>query len=170
MDLEAELRDLIARRDILRAVHNYMRGQDRLNASLQRSAFHDDAHLDCGLFAGGPDQYVDFAQGFLAKVAGSQHLIGQADIEVKGDEARGEVYFIAWHRLEDTEGRRDLIVAGRYVDEYRYRKDVGWRISRRREIIDWSRTDPAADEFLKSETSLHFAGRRGTDFSETRAW
>jgi hypothetical protein len=147
-----------------------MRGQDRLNAALQRAAFHDDAQVDCGIFAGGPDAYVDFAQGFLAKLEASQHLVGQADIEVSGNCAYGEIYFISWHRLPDSDGARDLIVAGRYIDEYSWRNAVGWRISRRRELIDWSRTDPAADQFIKTQLGLHFSGRRGSDFSETRDW
>ncbi|HEX8056538.1 MAG TPA: nuclear transport factor 2 family protein, partial [Novosphingobium sp.] len=51
-DLEAEVRDLAARRDIADAVHRYMRGLDRLDPALQRTAFHDDAWIDAGIFAG----------------------------------------------------------------------------------------------------------------------
>ena len=47
LDLEAEIRDLAARRDINAAVQRYMRGLDRLDADLQRSAFHADAVIDC---------------------------------------------------------------------------------------------------------------------------
>jgi hypothetical protein len=168
-DLEAEIRDLAARRDIHKAVCNYMRGQDRLRPEIQRTAFHDDAFVDCGLFAGGPDGYVDFAQGFLGRLEGSQHLIGQIDLEVEGDIARGEVYFLAWHRIEEAGEAKDLIVCGRYVDEYA-RRGGEWKIAKRREIIDWARTDPAADSFIKEYQALHLAGRRGSDFSETRAW
>lgn len=169
MDIEAELHDLTARRDIHKALCNYMRGQDRLRPDIQRLAFHDDAHVDCGLFAGSADGFVEFAQGFLANTGGSQHLIGQVDIEVKGDVASGEVYFIAWHRIEEGGEPRDLIVAGRYIDEYAKRGGE-WRILKRREIIDWARTDPAADGFIAAYPALHLAGRRGADFSETRTW
>jgi hypothetical protein len=168
-DLEAEIRDLAARRDIHKAVCNYMRGQDRLQPAIQRKAFHDDALVDCGLFAGAPDAYVEFAQGFLAKLESSQHLIGQVDIEVDRDVAYGEVYFLAWHRVSEGGEPKDLIVCGRYVDEYA-RRDGEWRIAKRREIIDWARTDPAADGFIREFKQLHLAGRHGKDFSETRAW
>lgn len=40
-DLEAEVRDLCARRDIHDALCRYMRGQDRLDPELHRSAFHE---------------------------------------------------------------------------------------------------------------------------------
>jgi len=169
IDLEAEVRDLAARRDIHAAVHAYMRGQDRLLPDVQRRAFHDDAFVDAGLFAGGPDAYVDFAQGFLAQTRGSQHLIGQVDIRIDGDTAYGEVYFFAWHRVVEDGEDKDLMVAGRYVDQYENR-DGGWKIARRREIVDWARTDPPADSFLKQQTALHLAGRGPADFSVSRDW
>ena len=167
-DLEAEVRDLAARRDIYDAVCRYMRGQDRLDPVLHRSAFHDDAWVDCGLMAGSAEEFVAFAQEFLAELNGSQHIIGQTRFDIDGDRASGEVYFYAWHRLEQEGKSKDLSVAGRYVDEYQCR-DGEWRILLRRELIDWARTDDAADGFLADNPVL-LAGRRGTDFSETRDW
>lgn len=167
-DLEAEVRDLAARRDIYDAVCRYMRGQDRLDPVLHRSAFHDDAWVDCGLMHGTADEFVAFAQGFLADLEGSQHIIGQTQFTIDGDRASGEVYFYAWHRLVEDGAHKDLSVAGRYIDEYTC-KDGDWRISRRREIVDWARTDPATDGFLQANPVIR-AGRRGADFSETRDW
>lgn len=168
-DLEAEIRDLAARRDIHDALCRYMRGQDRLDPVLHRSAFHDDAWVDCGLMNGTADEFVAFAQGLLADFEGSQHIIGQVQLSIRGDEASGEVYFYAWHRIREDGEPKDLSVAGRYVDEYACRNGE-WRILRRREIIDWARTDPAADAFLAENPFLPRGGRRGQDFSETRDW
>ena len=161
-DLEAEVRDLAARRDIHDCLCRYMRGQDRLDPVLHRSAFHDDAWVDCGLMNGSADEFVAFAQGFLGDIESSQHIIGQVQLSVNGDAASGEVYFFAWHRLTD------LIVAGRYVDEYACRNGE-WRIVRRRELVDWAKSTPAADRFLK-DNALPMGTRRGADFSETRNW
>lgn len=157
--LQADIADLTARRDIQRALNAYMRGQDRLLPELQRRAFHDDAWVDCGLFAGPAAAFIDFAQGFLADCAASQHLIGQVDLQIDGKRARGEVYFIAHHRIRENGEEKDLFVAGRYHDEYEDRGD-GWKIARRKEVVDWARTDPAADGFLREQTALHLA-RRG---------
>ena len=168
-DLESEIRDLAARRDIQDALCRYMRGQDRLDPGLHRSAFHDDAWVDCGLMSGSADEFVSFAQGLLADFDGSQHLIGQVQITVDGDKASGEVYFFAWHRMHEDGVAKDLMVAGRYIDEYACR-DGEWRILRRREIIDWARTDPAADAFLSENPILPRGARKGFDFSETRNW
>ncbi|MBI1178991.1 MAG: nuclear transport factor 2 family protein [Alphaproteobacteria bacterium] len=169
MDIEAELRDLAARRDIQQAVMDYMRGQDRLLPDVQRRAFHDDAFVDAGLFSGGPDAYVAFAQTFLSACKASQHLVGQMDIRVEGDTATGEVYFLAWHRIVEDGEDKDLIVAGRYVDEYENRAGA-WKIARRREIVDWARTDAPADDFLRGQPSLHRGGRGTADFGVSRDW
>lgn len=168
-DIEAELRDLAARRDIQKALMRYMRGQDRLDPALHLSAFHEGAYVDCGLMAGSAQDFVTFAQGFLAELEASQHIIAQTDIEVRGSEASGEVYFYAWHRLHQDGEAKDLIVAGRYIDEYACRGGE-WRILKRRELIDWARTDPAADGFLAQNPHLPRGARRGADFSQTRDW
>lgn len=168
-DLEAQVRDLAARRDITDAVQRYMRGQDRLDPALHLSAFHDNAYVDCGLMAGNALEFVDFAQGFLADLESSQHIIGQVRIELRGQEADGEVYFYAWHRIAENGEPRDLSVAGRYIDLYTC-KNGEWRIQKRREIIDWARTDPASDSFFEANPFLPRGGRRGEDFSQTRDW
>ncbi|TAK99293.1 MAG: nuclear transport factor 2 family protein [Rhodospirillaceae bacterium] len=146
-----------------------MRGQDRLDPVLHRSAFHDGAYVDCGLMNGTADEFVAFAQGFLAGMGGSQHIIGQVQIDLRGDEASGEVYFYAWHRMVEDGAPKDLLVAGRYVDEYACRNGA-WRIVKRRELVDWARTDPAADGFLGKNPGVLRGGRRGEDFSQKRNW
>ena len=168
-DLEAQVRDLAARRDIYAALCRYMRAQDRLLPELHLSAFHEDAYVDCGLMAGTAREFVDFAQGFLADLVSSQHIIGQVDIDVQGERAFGEVYFYAQHRLAQDGAEVDLIVAGRYIDEYACR-DGEWRILKRRELVDWARTDPATDGFVKAQPQLPRGGRGAADFSVTRNW
>lgn len=171
-DLEAEVRDLSARRDITDAVQRYMRGQDRLLPALHLSAFHDDATVDCGLYAGSAAGFVDFAQGFLREFKGSQHLIGQVTIafEPGADPvvAQGEVYFLAWHRQVEDGEEKDLLVCGRYVDRYE-RRAGDWRIATRHELVDWARTDAAADGFLRANAAQLLLGARGdADLSVTR--
>lgn len=171
MNIEAEIRDLAARRDIQKAIFNYMRGQDRLDHALQMTAFHTDSDVDCGLLRGGPQAYTDFAQGFLATMKGSQHLVGQMDIDVDAEAGTGsgEIYFFAWHRLIEDGKDFDLFMAGRYIDEYSF-KDGKWAIQRRREIIDWARKDTPSDAFMEGMPLVHLPGRNGADFSQTLDW
>ena len=170
-DLEAEVRDLAARRDITDAVQRYMRGLDRLDPVLQRTAFHDDAFVDCGLMAGDVDGFVTFAQDLLATMDGTQHLLGQVRIEMRdANNASGECYFQAWHGARDEAGNpRDLFVAGRYIDEYSC-KNGEWRIARRKLITDWTSNNVADHSFYAANPMTNRGGRSGKDFSQTRNW
>jgi len=76
---------------------------------------------------------------------------------------------IAQHRVVEAEVEKDLFVAGRYVDRYENRGN-GWKIAKRRELIDWARTDNATDSFLKEQTTLVLGARGGADFSNVRKW
>ncbi|HZU65607.1 MAG TPA: nuclear transport factor 2 family protein [Novosphingobium sp.] len=138
---------------------------------LQRSAFHDDAHVDCGLFVGDADGFVAFAQDMLAAMEATHHLLGQQRIEIHGpDQASGECYFQAWHGIRDEEGApRDLFICGRYIDEYTC-KNGEWRISRRKLITDWVKNDPADHSFYAANPATNRPGRGGADFSQKRDW
>lgn len=170
-DLEAEMRDLVARRAITDVVHRYMRGLDRLDPVLHRSCFHDDAFVDTGLMHGNADEFTAFAQDFLGTMDGSQHFLGQVSIEIHDQErASGECYFQAWHGTRDDEGKpRDLFIAGRYIDEYTC-KNGEWKIWRRHLIVDWVRDDPADHDFYAANPATNRAGRGGQDFSQHRRW
>ncbi|MFA7555621.1 MAG: nuclear transport factor 2 family protein [Spongiibacteraceae bacterium] len=157
--LKAEIRDLTARRDIHSIIINYMRGQDRLLPDVHLSSFHADTRVDCGLFEGDAAEFVNFAQGFLGDLQSSHHMLGQMDIQIDGNSATGEVYFLAQHRIQQDQQPYDLFVAGRYIDSYQDRGD-GWKIASRKELIDWVRSDPASDSFLLENPTLNI-GQRG---------
>ena len=123
----------------------YMRGQDRLDPETHRSVFWDDAWCSYGIYEGGPDGFVEFAQAALTPHKSNHHMIGQVHIDVSGDEAFGEVYYQAFHRLIGADGsERDLFISGRYVDRYERRGGV-WKIAYRSELVDWVRDEPRAD-------------------------
>lgn len=167
-DLEAEVRDLAARRDITDAVQRYMRGLDRLDPALQRSAFHDDAVIDCGLMKGSADEFVTFAQDLLATMDATHHLLGQVRIELADDRAQGECYFQAWHRTKGDSGDvRDLFISGRYIDDYACRDGI-WRIVSRTLVTDWVKDDPGTLDFFAANPGAPRGGRRGEDFSQQR--
>lgn len=172
--LVAEIRDLAARRDINDAVQRYMRGLDRLDAELQRSAFHPAAWIDCGLMQGGVDEFVDFAQGLLATQDATHHLLGQVRIEMDGGDAAsgralGECYFQAWHRLIAEDGAvTDMFIAGRYLDVYTCIAGA-WRIAERTLVTDWVRNDPGSLDFFAVNPAAPRGARGGADPSQTRS-
>ena len=132
---------------------DYMRGQDRLDPVLHRSVFFDDATTDYGDgYRGDADGFVAFAQGVLTPHLANHHMIGQVRIDFESEScAFGEVYFQAFHRIVVDGEEQDLFVAGRYVDRYE-RREGRWKIAHRSELVDWVRTEPAADDLLRTQS------------------
>lgn len=158
---------LISRQEIYDLSCRYLRAQDRLMPELHRSVFWDDATTDYGFYKGGPDGFVAFAQNALKDHLANHHMMGQAFIEIEGDVAFGEVYFQAFHRVVEAGGEQDLFISGRYVDRYE-RRDGVWKIAHRTELVDWARTEAAADGWLKSTPAVLVGARGAADLSNQR--
>ena len=127
----------------------YMRGLDRLDGDLLVSQFWPEARCEYGIFSGSPVDFVGFCMAALKDHDRNHHMLGQHLIDFTGaDEAFGEVYYQAWHRTTDEAGaKRDLVIAGRYVDRYERRAGL-WKIAYRSELVDWLRDDLASDAML----------------------
>src|SRR5262249_23624395 len=84
----------------------------------------------------------------------TQHHIGNVLIELQGERAGAETYWVAYHRIPADAGgtglvagrgaETDLFIGGRYIDRFE-RRDGGWKIARRVGIHDWQRFEPASD-------------------------
>lgn len=150
---EAELRALSA---------TYTRGLDRHDRDFVRSVFTDDATTHYGAFRGGPDEMADMAMLALSKYVATQHFLGQINLTIDGDTAEGEVYFQAFHQ-HATEGF-DRFICGRYIDRYRRTAD-GWRMTHRTEVVDWTRTEPTADDYFTKRPETVRGTRDRSDLS-----
>jgi hypothetical protein len=141
----------------------YMRGLDRLDEALVAAQFWPEARCEYGIFSGSPADFAAFCMGALQTHDRNHHMLGQHLIDFTGeDEAFGEVYYQAYHRITDAAGaKRDLIIAGRYVDRYERRGGV-WKIAYRSELVDWLRDDPASDAMLEG-TPFIIGARRPDD-------
>ena len=140
---------LLAKQEIYELACLYSRGLDRLDAALLRSVFFEDAYCEYGFYNGPPDPFVAYAMKALESHEANQHLVGNVLIEVAGDEAFGEVYFQAYHKVKADAGFEDLIIAGRYIDRYE-KRDGTWKIAYRSERNDWSRTQPTNDVYFEA--------------------
>lgn len=129
----------------------YMRGLDRLDEALVRGQFWPDAQCEYGIFSGSPADFAAFCMAALKDHDRNHHMLGQHLIDfVAPDEAFGEVYYQAYHRITDEAGaKRDLVIAGRYVDRYE-RRGGAWKIVYRSELVDRLRDDPASDAMLEA--------------------
>ena len=127
---------------IRQAMYAYARGVDRGDADLLEPAFHDDAEDDHGNFRGTKAD----ALAALAKSAAnpattaSVHHLGNILIDLHGDTANVETYFMASQtRVEDGKTWTRMR-AGRYLDHF-VKENGRWTVLRRKVIDDWSRLD-----------------------------
>ena len=160
-DRDEALSALLAKQEIYELSCRYMRGLDRLDRELLRSVFHPDATVDYGFFKGSSARFVDFAYDALKDHLANHHMIGQVLIELAGEQAQGEVYFQAFHRVVEEGNEQDLFISGRYLDRYE-RRDGTWKLAFRSEVNDWASTRPAADQFFAA-TPTSLRGARGAD-------
>lgn len=141
------LETLLDKQDIYELSCRYMRALDRLDEKLLVSVFFEDAWCDYGFTEGSPTEFAHFAVTALSDHAANQHMIGNVLIDVEGDEAFGEVYFNAYHKVTGESGFEDVIIAGRYLDRYE-KRDGTWKFAYRSELVDWSRTQPTQDSYF----------------------
>ena len=125
------------RDEIRQLLYRYARGVDRSDVDLLRSVYAPAGTDHHGLFDGPGRDYADrlvAAEADAARV-GNHHLTNML-IEVEGDTARAETYFLAVHPHEDDGTERLGVTSGRYLDSL-----VRWTILRREVVNDWTRLD-----------------------------
>jgi hypothetical protein len=146
MDANRErlLDELLAKQEIHDVMMRYCRGVNRLDPDLVRSCFHPDAYEDHGAFKGSA---VDFSAAFTPErftaFKSMFHLVGNQLVELDGDRAAHEAYFVGSHRYDDDSGQEmDVFFGGRYLSVFERRDRGPWLIARRMVVHDWSRMDP----------------------------
>lgn len=156
--MDQALEDLLAKQAIYELSCIYMRGLDRTDAELLHSVFFDDAYCEYGFINSDAKTFIDYAVTALQDHKSNQHMIGNVLIEIDGDEAFGEVYFSAYHKVQSDEGFDDIIIAGRYLDRYEKREGI-WKMAYRSERVDWSRTTPTNDPYFEMAPNSLFGSR-----------
>jgi len=133
--LEAKVQGLVDRAEILECLNRYARGLDRHDRELVRSAYHDGAIDVHGSLAFEVEDFIDWALAYHDAQLHHQHYITNLTIEVHGDVAHSESYYLFVARYPDR--NTPLTVAGgRYVDRLE-RKGGRWAISTRVCTAEW---------------------------------
>ena len=89
----------------------YMRGLDRLDPKVMAGVFWPNAFLDYGIYEGGPEGFIEFCQQALTSHVANHHMLGQINIDLAGDEAFGEVYYQAFHRVANDAASTNAAMA-----------------------------------------------------------
>ena len=157
--MDDRMETLLAKQEICELACRYSRGLDRLDPDLLLSVFCEDGWCEYGFSNCSPREFVDFAMSALRDHEANQHMIGNTLIEVEGDEAFGEVYFNAYHKVKTDTGFEDVIIAGRYLDRYEKREGQ-WKMAYRSERVDWSRSQATSDSYFDQAPDCLRGSRR----------
>jgi hypothetical protein len=140
------LREVADRQEIHQTLMRYCRGVDRADEDLINSAFHPGAVDDHGT----PRPATELAHGVAH---GSQpqlmHFTGNVLIDLDGDTAFVESYFMSFSPQEEDGVTSTRTRAGRYVDRFE-RRDGAWKIAHRLVVDEWARLD----ELTKSPAGI----------------
>lgn len=131
------LQELLDKQAIHDVLMRFCRGIDRRDETLLKSAFHEDALDEHGVFDGNAHEFAHLAMDMLLQFTTTSHMIMNEYIELDGDTARVESYVLANHRSEREEGKVDSLMGCRYVDRFE-RRDGAWRIAHRIVVHDWN--------------------------------
>jgi hypothetical protein len=133
--------EILDREQIIACLHRYARGVDRHDAELIRSTYHEDAIDDHGFHVGSRDEFCTWVMEVHAGAARHQHYVTNYTIDLDGDVAHVESYYIAT-MLPHDEDRLLQTSGGRYIDRFEKRRGE-WRIALRVAVNEWQqRVEP----------------------------
>jgi hypothetical protein len=135
LSLPKELQILLDRQAIYDAMMRYCRGVDRCDESLMGSIYHDGARA----FGTSAAEFVKhFIPDNRAATLFTVHSISNFTIEIDGDQAHSEAYFVTYAGRDDDGGEVVDAFCGRYVDQWE-RRDRRWGVTVRDVVHEWSR-------------------------------
>jgi 3-phenylpropionate/cinnamic acid dioxygenase small subunit len=144
--MDLELRALLDKEAITAVLHRRARATDERDLELSLNCYHEGATEDHEGYDGPIEEYLRTASPVFfenSPVEVCSHLIGNVEIDLDGDRAKCQCYFICCLTASEEGRRRNFINAGRYLDDFE-RRDGVWAITRRRCVYDWSRSDDAS--------------------------
>lgn len=138
MDRQARIDAMLDKQEITECIMRFSRGIDRHDVEVARSAFHEDARDDHGVYIGSGYGVIDWAnEATDEQLRGSQHYVMNILIDLDGDEAHAETYAMLIGQEKGTFGH--IFGGGRYLDRFE-RRDGRWGIVDRVLVIEWGTT------------------------------
>lgn len=132
--LERKIQYLADRQAILDCIVREIRGRDRQDVELTRSAFWDDALDEHGPKVAPAHEYPEQQNAGHAKFfTSTSHNLANHTCEIDGDVAHCETYVVGTMLLKNQ--KSTIMLVGRYIDRME-RRGGEWRIALRRTIVD----------------------------------
>jgi hypothetical protein len=163
--MDPRLQEMLDHYEISKTLNEYSHSCDRCDLAGVESVYVDDSWDDHGIFqATGPDFAKAIIPNILETSETMYHLLGQTMIQVDGDEAGAETYFLAGARMVEEDGTTVVNqLGGRFVDKL-VRTEDGWKIKNRVVLRDWTISLPLDKDWVTA-TSLKPGQRSNADQS-----
>ena len=157
---------LLDRQLIWDCLLRYIRGVDRMDEELIRSAFWPDATNTHGPISGSVEDFIGGWYPAQGSRDVSFHMVSnqQVELDPARAEAHAEAYFMA--AIRQTDADEIEIVGGRYVDRYE-KRGPEWRIGTRLVLLDWQAMADASGMAARM-TKRHSGSRDRRDPSYER--
>jgi hypothetical protein len=145
--------DVAARVALRLLVDTYARHVDRRDTDAVAALFSAQGRLVAHFYSsadGSPTVRTGRAEIAAALVAGLErylgttHVVGGQVLDIEGERASGETVCLAHHVYERDDGRRLLVMAVRYQDEF-VREAGTWRFAERQLRLDWRDDRPMTE-------------------------
>jgi len=161
--LAADVRALLDRDSIRSVIFRVCRAMDRADLELFRSCYHPDAWDDHGYYKGPVSGFTPQSIVRPPHVKNVMHLIGNVLIDLDGDCAWSEAYYIAYQRAVQEGAEKDTIFGGRYFDRFE-RRNGEWKIAHRITVFDWNRIDAVEQTLTIAGAVLGSASRQDVTY------
>jgi hypothetical protein len=139
----------------------HSRGVDRADANLLLAAYHPDAAVDYGFFAGPAADLAVILAGAQRSQPVTLHRTSNMWIKVEGATARSESYVFAYAEHQTESSGTQRFIGGRYLDLHERRREE-WRISHRRYVLDFNINRESTANWQDPTVALaNFAPRGG---------
>ena len=140
-----ELREVADRIEIADLLTRYTRAVDTRDWDRLDDVFTPDARIDYTATGGIAGQFPE-VKAWLAKMlplfGRTQHVVGQAEVELAGDTAAVAAYFLNPMVLQPAAGAEQIWEFGGYYHHRLVRTPAGWRSRELVEELVWKRGVP----------------------------
>ncbi|OCC23761.1 hypothetical protein MB02_10055 [Croceicoccus estronivorus] len=164
--VDTRVDQLMSRWQIEEVLFAYARGNDRNDPDMVRNCFWPESTHKHGRFEGLSYDFVGYAAKIIATLKHAAHFITNVSIQVDGDRAFSECYYLAHHRRDakDGSGEEDAFMEGRYLDLFE-RRDGVWKIIRRRGLSDLTAAPiPAPSPYADWPAGMHSGRDKDDDY------
>ncbi|MGE0383966.1 MAG: nuclear transport factor 2 family protein [Gammaproteobacteria bacterium] len=159
----AALDALLDRQAIMDCLARYARAIDRHDTELLRTVYHPGAIDDHTMYVGPGTEFGPVVNEVHDQMwSAHQHYVTNVSIELDGDEAHVESYWLVAGRRRD--GRGADVAGGRYVDRFA-RRDGRWAIAARICVYEWAQD---AEAMAVALTQFPIGAQDHTDLSYMR--